>query len=272
MNAYTLYHGNCPDGFGAAWSVWKALGSQAEYIPVQHDQPLPKLKPGSKVYLVDFSYPQAVLMQLADVMQQVVVLDHHKSAQQALAGLPSLEAVERGDSNIGARFEMEKSGAVLAWEFFHPKQPLPALLQYVQDKDLWRFSLPHSRAVSAALSSHPFDFEVWETLNIDQLQQEGQVLVRLLDRYVERLVERAYWRRLGDYEIPVVNTPLLGSNVGNQLCVRFPEAPFAACYSDPSEGQRHWELRSKGAFDVSEVAVQFGGGGHRNAAGFTESL
>jgi nanoRNase/pAp phosphatase (c-di-AMP/oligoRNAs hydrolase) len=28
-------------------------------------------------------------------------------------------------------------------------------------------------------------------------------------------------------------------------------------------------LRSKGNFDVSEIALKFGGGGHKNAAGFT---
>lgn len=272
MTTYILYHGHCPDGFGAAWAAWKALGDQARYIPVQHDQPMPDLEPGSHVYIVDFSYPKHALLELAESMKQVVVLDHHKSAAAGLSGLPTLAAVAQGDNNLGVKFDMDKSGAVLAWEFFHPDEPPPALLAYIQDKDLWRFALPDSRAVGAALSAYPLEFEIWESLELEQLKQEGQVLLRLLDRYVERLVQKAYWRKLGGYEVPVVNTPLLASNVGNQLCVRFPQAPFAACYSDTSARQRHWELRSKGDFDVSEVAVRFGGGGHRNAAGFTEML
>ncbi len=272
MNIYILYHGNCPDGFGAAWAAWKSLGDQATYLPVQHGYPVPALEKGSQVYIVDFSYPADVLEALSKEMDRVIVLDHHKSAQAALGNFPALEAIEQGSSNIGVLFDMEKSGAMLTWEHFHQGQTIPDLIRYVQDKDLWQFKLPDSKAISAGLSSYPFDFEFWDKAELEQLKQEGQILLRMLDGMVERLAERAYWRDLGGHNIPVVNTPMLASELGNLLCIKFPEAAFAACYSDTPGGKRIWELRSKGSFDVSEVAKAHGGGGHRNASGFTEIL
>jgi len=272
MKTYLLYHAHCPDGFGAAWAAWTRLGDDARYFPVSFDEPLPTMDEGSRVVIADFSYPKDVLLDLASKMNEVIVLDHHRSAARNLSGLPSLEAVERGESALGVRFDMDKSGAVLAWEFFHPQEAVPELLRYVEDKDLWRFRLDDSRAVSAALSSYPKRFELWQGLRLDELKREGKVLLRLLDRWVKRLVASAYWREVGGYRVPVVNTPMLGSDVGNRLCQTHPEAPFAACYSDHDEHTRHWELRSIGTFDVSEVAQRLGGGGHRNASGFTEKL
>lgn len=272
MNTYILYHGNCPDGFGAAWAAWKKLGDAATYLPVQHDLPMPELEAGAQVYIVDFSYPADVLQPLSELMHSIIVLDHHKTAQEGLAGLPHLDELEAGQGNIGVLFDMEKSGAMLAWEYFHPNEPVPELIRYVQDKDLWQFKLPDSKAFSAGLSSYPFDFEFWDTLDIKQLKQEGHIILRMSNNLVERLMDRVYWRDLGGYHIPVVNSPFFGSDLGHTLCQRFPEAPFAASYSDKDANKRIWELRSEGDFDVSAVAKQLGGGGHRNAAGFTEFL
>jgi oligoribonuclease NrnB/cAMP/cGMP phosphodiesterase (DHH superfamily) len=272
MTTYVLYHGNCPDGFGAAYAAWKSLGDTADYIPVQHHEPVPELEAGSDVYIVDFSYAADTLQELSNTMQRIIILDHHKSAQKGLAAIPSLEEMEKQQSNIGARFDMEKSGAILTWEFFHPNHPVPELLRYVQDKDLWKFKLPNSREVSAALGMNPFDFNVWNRLDPAVLMEEGKPLVKMTDRMVTRLASSAFWRELDGHKIPVVNTPILASQIGNHLCELYPDAPFVACYYDINPHQRNWELRSRGEFDVSEVATKLGGGGHKNASGFTESL
>ena len=62
---YILYHKNCEDGFGAAWVAWKALGDQAEYIPVQHSEMPPELPDRSRVTIIDFSYPRDVIIEPA---------------------------------------------------------------------------------------------------------------------------------------------------------------------------------------------------------------
>ena len=47
------------------------------------------------------------------------------------------------------------------------------------------------------------------------------------------------------------------------------EVRAAALFKECSPGLYRTSLRSKGTVDVAKVAEQFGGGGHRNAAGCT---
>ncbi len=253
---HVLYHANCADGFGAAYAVWKRLARAAEYLPVRHGDPPPELPPGARVAIVDFSYSREVLLELKERCPQLLVLDHHKSAQQDLEGLEF------------ARFDMQKSGARLAWEHWWPELPLPALLAYVEDRDLWRWALPDSRAVSLGLQSHPMSFELWDRLDPEELRTEGQAILRFQDQQVARAVSRARLTELAGYQVPTVNSCLFQSEIGDELCQAYPEAPFSGVYYTNQEGRQAWSLRSRGDFDVSEVARQFGGGGHRSAAGF----
>ena len=257
---YVLYHKNCEDGFGAAWVAWKALSDQAEYIPVQHGDSPPELPDSSKVTIVDFSYPREVLVELKQRMDSLWVLDHHKTAAQDLAGLDFVT------------MDMQKSGAMLAWEYWFPGEPAPLLLQYIQDRDLWLFHLDNSSEVSAALRSYPKDFELWDSLSVDDLAKDGIAIQRAINVQVLSHVENATLRTVGGYLVPVVNATSYQSEIGEALNIRYPDTPFAACFLDRGDGKRQWSLRSKGSFDVGEVAKGFGGGGHRNAAGYIEEL
>lgn len=253
---HILYHANCDDGFGAAWAAWRVLGDGASYLPVTHGHPPPDLPPDARVVLVDFSYPRAQLLQMRQRVQSLFVVDHHKTAQMELAGL---------EDTI---FDMDRSGAHLSWLFFHPDQPLPELLAYVEDKDLWRFDLPHSKEVSIALHSYPFDFRVWSELSVDALKREGVSLLRLQEQMVMGACARARWEMVGGHRVPVVNATDFRSEIANRLCSIYPEAPFAAAYYDDEQGHKAWSLRSTGDFDVAELARSMGGGGHKHSAGF----
>ena len=255
---YILYHHHCDDGFGAAYAAWKSLADRASYLPVLHGEPPPDIPSGSKVVIVDFAYPRQVLLDMDQRMESVLVLDHHKTAQEDLAGLPF------------AHLDMSKSGAVLSWEHWHTGEPIPPLLRYVEDRDLWRFALPDTHEVSAALETYPRDFDLWDRLDVAALAQEGRPILRALRQQVARMVDRASFQDIAGYQVPVVNASLLTSDVLDALARRYPTAPFAACYFDRGDRKRQWGLASIGSFDVSRVAEMFGGGGHKNRSGFVE--
>ena len=256
---HVVYHACCDDGFGAAWAAWKRLGDRATYLPAQHGDGVVQLPAGAVVAMVDFSYPRAVIEELSKPLGGLIILDHHLTAQAELEGLPI------------AVFDMERSGAHLAWNYFHPGEPLPEFLAYIEDKDLWRFRLPQSREFTAALRSYPMDFQLWDRLTPEQLKAEGVSLLRLQERLVESHCARARWLELGGYRVPVVNASDFRSEIANRLCTLHPQAPFAAAYYDNEEGIRSWSLRSVGDFNVAELCRRWGGGGHKNAAGFVES-
>ncbi|MFH1178336.1 MAG: hypothetical protein V1711_01235, partial [bacterium] len=147
-----LYHGGCPDGFGSAYSAWKKFGDTAEYIPVKHGLPAPERMNGKKLYFIDFCYPEEIMDVLISETKSVTVLDHH---------LGNKDVVEKMPEHI---FDNEHSGAVIAWNYFHQNTPVPTLLKYVEDGDLYLFKLPDSHAVLAYAYAQKFSFEEWDKL------------------------------------------------------------------------------------------------------------
>jgi hypothetical protein len=260
MGTVVLYHAFCTDGFGAAWAAWKRLGEGARYLPVQHGVPPPPIPEGSEVYILDFAYSRAEIETLRKRASSLRVIDHHRTAEEDLRGLDY------------AIFDNEKSGAVMSWEFFHPGEPVPEILRYVMDRDLWLHQLPRSREVFAGLSSYPMDFDVWSALDVEKLAEEGTILLRYQKELVSLLCASTRMESLAGRLVPVVNAPLLGSEVGEELLKRYPEAPFVAVYFDRGDGKRQWSLRSREDFDVSEVAGLFQNGGHRQASGFESEI
>lgn len=254
---HVIYHGGCADGFGSALGAWKELGDDVEYIGASYDKPPPELPKDARVAILDFSYPRETLLELNEKVEDLVVLDHHKSAAEALKGLDF------------AVFDMKRAGAGLSWHYFHPDKPLPALMAYLEDRDLWNNELPKTREVTMALRKHPQEFEGWNKLSVEQLKKEGVPLVEALKAEVEKACETAHTVELDGMEVPAVHHRRYASDIGHRLLQKHPDAPFAAVYSD-YKGRRKWELRSRGDFDVSSVCVKFGGGGHKAAGGFTQ--
>lgn len=254
--SHVLYHAECPDGFGAAYAAWKVLGDSATYLPVTHGHAPPELPAQARVAIVDFSYKRPVILEIKEAVADLVVLDHHATAQDELKNLP------------WAEFDMHKSGARLAWEFWHPGEPLPELLAYIEDKDLWLWRLEQSPEVSIALHSYPMEFELWDRLDVSHLKLEGVALRRLQEQIVSAAVARARMDTLFGHRVPVVNATDFRSEIANRLCSLHPECPFAAAYHYDRDGELCWSLRSVGEFDVAELARRAGGGGHKNASGF----
>lgn len=257
---FILYHANCTDGLGARYAAWKKFGENATYIPVKYKQPFPEIIPdGSAVYIVDFSYPRAVLEEQSKRVF-LKVLDHHKTAQEDLAGLPYAE------------FDMERSGAVMAWEYFHPHIPAPDLLLAIQDRDIWKWQREGTRDALATLKLVGDDVTEWgpymNPAGFSTLVKKGGPISEYQDREVDFSVkpEKVSLRKFRGYDVAVVNCTHLTSEVGNKLCTEY-DIDFAICYSITGEGRVLFSFRSIGDFDTTPIAKSFGGGGHKNASG-----
>lgn len=300
MKTLCIYHGNCQDGFGAAWAVRYALGDGVELHPGIYQDP-PPVVTGRDVIIVDFSYKRAVLDEMAQVARSIVIIDHHKSAEADLAPFkieicggarfiwsPDMEGMWRDLADLGrppivAHFDMERSGAGMAWDCFNPDEPRPPLINHIEDRDLWRFKLPRTRAIAAAVFSYPYHFETWDGLmqpnRLDLLNAEGAAIERKHHQDIANTL--AVTRRqmmIGGALVPVANLPLtMTSDAGHALCGIPYEGtndlpPFAACYWDTPEG-RVFSLRSRAdGADVQVIAVKYGGGGHAHASGFRMPL
>lgn len=266
-----LFHANCLDGTGAKYAAWRKFHDKAQYLPVQYGQPIPTIPDGSEVFILDFSYDRATLEALNARSKGLVVLDHHKTAMEALEGLPY------------AKFDMEQSGAVLAWKHFNPGKDVPDLLKIVQDRDLWKFQLAETKPVTAYLPLTKGDMEMWDYLvlnakGFEDAAKGGSVKLQFDQMEIESAVKNAAiigfeWMdeqgKKRTSRCAFYNANTLISEKGNYACTTLP-VDFSLSYFVDKTGVAMLSFRSSkehGDFDVSYLAKLYGGGGHRNAAG-----
>lgn len=266
QTTWVLYHADCMDGFAAAWSAWKVLGQSARYKAVRHHEPMPKFPDGTVLYILDFCYPVEVLISAADRASKIVVLDHHISAQKEYEAYLTHSTIPH---NLNVNFDQNHSGCLIAWNYFHADSDTPILLRHIQDHDLWLHKLAKTEAICKALYLHlPVHFSAFEKIKLHTLQREGAVLVKQQQLNVRRLLNTRHVLRLNNMEGLAVNAPsIFASDLGHELAKI--SGTFGLTYQ--YHGKRHCyecSLRSIGEFDVSELAQNFGGGGHKNAAGF----
>ena len=303
MKPLVIYHANCTDGFGAAFAAWLKLGDKAEYIPMNYvkvatsedfDMKVSLAAKGNTVYILDFSFPRPVMEALFAHAEKVVWLDHHKTAFEMWCGswAPKMKFSKTDDCYI--ELDDERSGAMLAWEYFHPDKEVPMLIKHIDDRDRWQFKMYGSREIHAVLTSlKPWTFEQWDHIwaetsyrsndgtGIDALYRDGAVLLRSHKQRVRAALKQAMpvairkWNATVKFEETfrglAVNASFdLASDLGHELSKK--SGTFGLIWSMAGDGQIHCSLRSNGDYDVSAIAKCFGGGGHRNAAGFSVEM
>lgn len=294
--AYTpdivIYHANCMDGFAAAWACWKRWGDSPTYIASQYGNTPPDVT-GKHVLIVDFSFKRSLLEAMGTIAKSIIILDHHKTAAEDLAPWTRMsdkphrftasvaasmnaDLARNGYAAISALFDMDRSGAMIAWQFCHGLQPAPPLIELVQDRDLWRFVLPQTRAFHLLLTTIPRTFEAWDRLATEPMQDieaRAALLLEHQDQLVAKIASRQRPATLDGHGIMVAACPYeLASEVGHHILASNPFLPFAVTYCDDTT-HRTYSLRSDDQReDVSEIAKKHGGGGHRNAAGFKVPL
>ena len=268
-NIVVLYHKNCLDGFAAAYAAYHKFGTAAEYVAVNYNE-LPPDVVGKEVYIVDFSYPRQILLRMQQEANFLLVLDHHKTAQEDLQGLSC------------AVFDMSRSGAVLSWEYFHPTIKIPYGIKLIQDRDLWQFQYPDTKAFTSALYSLiPMEFKEWDkflnaelypeltiALAVEDIIYRGLDVLRIEETSVTQMLNKQHSIVLHGIVGLACNTNSHQSVIGNKLADI--SKTYGACYYYDGLAQVWlYSLRSIGEFDVSVLAKQFGGGGHKKSAGFS---
>ena len=276
-----LYHGHCSDGFGSAFIVWlyykKLYGvdraNSIVYIPCNYlsegeileDNFLSEME-GKNILMVDFSYKYDQLLRLMKVAQTFKILDHHKTSKNDLDKIDA-------DFKI---FDLERSGVGITWDWFNEGkgEEIPFFLAMIQDRDLWRFSIPQTKKFIASFYEKKFDFDLWEKYlqreKVNETISEGKSWLSYQSLIINDIAKGSYCLlHLINKSLAIVsyvNTPLLKSEIGNKLLMKNPLADFSVGWNYRRE-KTYLSLRSSDdRFDVESVAKEFGAGGHRNAS------
>jgi len=254
-----IFHGNCSDGFGAAYSAWKLLGDRAEYFSANFFDPPPDVK-GKNVVILDFSYSREIIKKMIAESNSLLILDHHKTAAAELCDIDC------------AHFDMNHSGAMLSWKFFHPGKEAPRLIKFIEDRDLWRWELPYSKEFSAAFDMVKFDFEEFDKFlddsEVDDAIKRGSYILAYSKTVISRVAKGAVERTLEGKSVLVVNSSHWMSEIGNALAIKCDLA--VVWYYDHRHKQIKVSLRAHHEdIDVSVIAQRLGAGGHHIASCFS---
>lgn len=228
VNPLVIYHAKCADGFSAAWvfhHIQDKIENAFDFHPGVYNEAPPDVS-DRIVYLVDFSYKREVVKAMIQIggARKVILIDHHKTAIEDLAGLEEelraedfeafCEAFETSDiegktyaeahaAAYTPLFEMftsmEMSGATLAWKYWVENEVLrnedrPLLLGHIEDRDLWRFKLAGTREIQANVFSYEYTFENWDRLmassssDLIKLAAAGEAIERKHHKDIAELV------------------------------------------------------------------------------------
>jgi len=278
--ALVYYHANCTDGFGAAYVFHKFMEKNYEevkYIPSEYGKTSIDLgeAKGADVFVLDFSFSKEMLLAAVAHVSELTIIDHHKTAKEDLADWLDGNAPPK----INLFFNMEKSGAGLAWDIFAPDgMDRSQLVNYIEDRDLWKFALQHSKQINAYVGNRMRNFAAYRDMEVEIEQDKDSVafIGQQLKDYDQRICEDIANNLARNCTFYTPDGPITGlianctghfaSEVGNILAKR--SGTFGATYFTDPNGNTKVSLRSIGDFDVSKLAQRYGGGGHRNAAGF----
>lgn len=283
---YVIVHGSCPDGWGSAYSAWSRIGMKnVEYFFAYHsNDSRPKIEPqvdGKNVVMIDFSYNLEYMNELCKRANSMLVLDHHKSAKQNLEGKLKCEHV----------FDMDRSGARMAWDWFHPNEFVPELIHCIEDRDLHKWEFKNSKEYLMNFDVLDLDTKNLEKtfglihgltlkLSSQSMRERGKNMLDYQTMLVNNVVNGA---KIMNFSYPngdqletikawVVNCAAkeIISDAGSILANINPEVNVAVIwYGDLEKEKIVVSLRSNDKCDVANIAIGFGGGGHAKASGFS---
>ena len=267
MFTHIIYHKACPDGFGSAYVAWKIMGNNCAYIPQSYYESPPNIKNGS-VLVCDFSFNYQTTMNYISNNNEFYNIDHHQTAFDNLSELDDKYKY----------FDINHSGIYLTWKYFFPNDIVPNFVKYIQDYDLWKFEYPETKPFMIALNELPYKFEIWKNLEndsfVNELIQKGKILESYQNNMIKIICKSAKIKSQSfnnnSYKVAYVNTNLFKNEVANKL-VAEKDCDFSVVYNyDDNKSLTKFSLRSiESKADVGQVSKSLGGGGHRNAAGFT---
>lgn len=275
----TVIHHTDWDGIASAYAVKQAVRhglipsetqENMRFVPANYgdDAPLDEDIVGRHVVIVDFCYPVDVLKEIKEKAASVIVIDHHATTP-ASANEAGVELV----------FDDQRSGAALVWDFYFASwKDRPTLVEYVQDHDLWRFKLPQSRTARAYLQSIPpnsireaeIQADIFQT-NFDRVINEGAIINRFNAKVIDEALKTRHVVNIGGHMVCAFNAHVLGPETADMAARLLESSPFFAVWKRVGDKYVVSIYKGEGrgeGLDLSEIAKAYGGGGHKNAAGF----
>lgn len=280
-----IYHGGCPDGIAAAWPFWREnKNKNAIYEGYKHGQTPPVIEKGETIAILDFCFPYEVILEMAAIATRIVILDHHVSAERHIFSkdLPM---------NVEIVYDTKRSGAQIAWDWVYPYiYRYPWFINIIAQRDLWKWTDPNAKAIGEGLFLNGYYKwykleELWNMSDAETEKIKGEMYVqgcwhmKEKDRVIAVVCSNSVLSKLTTpsgktYTVMLATCQYKDrSDVGNELCKKYPDVDFAVTYTYDFLLDEWWiscRASSESSQDLTKICSEFSrSGGHAKAAGFT---
>lgn len=269
------YHAGCIDGFvGAAVLYLGTWGDYYEFIPMTYGREtlVEREWKWDYVFFVDYCPELETYRHYKERALEALVMDHHKTNKDLVL------------SYDGGIYAENRSGAGMALEYiidewsFQDDMGLDELVSYVEDRDLWKWEIDDSDAVNEALAhiymnvgSPPQELaeDFLDGIDLDYLISVGDTLIENRQNQIVSALKDAKTCMIGGHKARICNSRYHQSHLGEALANL---CGVGVVWWMDGRSNIRLSLRGNGEVDVSNIAAQYGGGGHKNAAGARISL
>lgn len=286
-----FYHTDA-DGKCAAFWVKKLAKHydlyERTFIPINYGQvfPLDIIQPKEQVYIVDYSIFPEEMKLLLKITTNVVWIDHHISAIKRYEDekyknmfIPGVRKDGVAGCMLTYLYLMNKDIAENITNkedtVFYKKNNRtgnPTFTDYIADYDVWTFQYGEdTKKFAAGLNCYDLNPEsdFWETLFSNKKVREvisiGGNILKYQDSWAERYCKNySFETSFEGYKALAMNLAMISSEYFKSI-----ENCYDLYIGFAYDGENwNYSLRSE-KIDCSKIAMKYGGGGHKGAAGFS---
>ena len=266
-----IYHHDDLDGITSAAIInYTMRDKNAKYYAINYGDTWDHNEVRNEVvYVVDFSFPDMQL--LKNACKQLIWIDHHKTAMEQ-------QAAAWADESIAGERDLNYAGCELTWRYLHPATLTPKIVQHVGDIDMWEFTLkdtiPIAEAANIELTT--YDNPMWLRLfnpnfqrhQLDILLERGKILLTAKDLRINKGFKSGTDIRFKGLKVKIVNATSDMSEIGQKI---YESGYDLAIVWRFIHDKVVVSFRSN-RVAVDKIAQEFGGGGHKYAAGATLTM
>lgn len=232
-------------------------------IDYKDEFPFDKIKKDELVVIVDFSLQkEGEFNRLLEITENVIWIDHHKSAIE-----------KHGDIQIDGLRRDGVAGCVLTWEFLYPYTKTPKVVELLGDYDIWAFKFGEDtnllqtgiRLYDTSVESLMWNKWLDPGYSPENELRDGKISLEYRNSFYAGLIKGySFFTTFDGYRAVACNAGSVSSQLFDSVTDDY-DLMIPFIYDG-----RQWKVSiyTKKDIDCSEIAKKYGGGGHKQAAGF----
>jgi oligoribonuclease NrnB/cAMP/cGMP phosphodiesterase (DHH superfamily) len=263
-----FYHSSDMDGKCSGAIVRQYYGPETEMIGIDYRDEFPfnDIQPYDKVVIVDFSLQkEGDFERLLAITDDVIWIDHHKSAIEKHAKI--------SDRIEGVRMD-GVAACKLTWAYFYPIYLIPTVVELLADYDVWAFKYgeqTNQMQTGIRLYDTRVESDMWKiwldpSYDPDKELDDGFIALQYRNNFAADLIKAySFFAQFEGYRAVCCNAGSFSSQLFDSVTEEY---DIMICFIFDG---RQWKVSvytKKDDIDCSEIAKKYGGGGHRQAAGF----